>query len=204
MIETHAQYVAMQQQFNAIVDAPETDTSAGALAELSAALTAYEHDVLGVREAFQVDDEDKLSWYTGKIADLESKKKRIQAQADAMIADCQREIDGLEWRFGEQAQRVLRGLLKGKRKSVKFLTGTIGLRKTAGRVSFEGESYATLPAELHDKVVVEKVDSAALNRLIKVVDGRAYRVDTGEEVEADGLVVKPESEKLYVKAGGDE
>lgn len=203
-IETHEQYVAMQEQFAAIASNPETATSVDALAEISAALTAYEREVLGCQPTFQVDNEDTLSWYVGKIADLESKKKRIQAQADAMIADCQREIDGLQWRFGDQVEGVLRSLLTGRKKSVKFLTGTIGLRKTAGRVSFEGESYAALPAELHDKVVVEKVDSTALNRMVKVVDGKAYLTETGEELSVPGLIIKPESEKLYVKVGQEE
>lgn len=154
---------------------------------------------------FQVDTMERLEWYVAKVAEKESLKKRIQAQADAMIADVEREIAGLQWRFGDQAEAFLRTQLTGKKKSLKTLRGTIGLRKTPGRVSV-GDAEALLASlpDTKNEFVVEKVDSTALNRFFKVVGNKAYRIDTGEEVAVPGLVIKPEGETLYVKSAGDE
>ena len=207
MIETHEQYIQAKEQFHALnTFGPLTTEIESEMEGLAEDILTYERDVLGIRDAFQINSLSALEWYIGKIADRESLKKRIQAQADAMIADVDREIAGLTWRFGDQAEVFLRAQLTGKKKSLKTLRGTIGLRKTPARVSVQDPValLAELPDDLREQVAVTKPDTTILNRLIKVIDGKAYRADTGEEVAASGLVVKPESEKLYVKSGGDE
>lgn len=205
-IETHEQYLAAKNRFYVLDHtAGLSDDGYAEMHDLATSILDYERDVLGIVPEFRVRDSESLEWYIGKIADLESKKKRIQAQADAMIKDIDRNLAGLEFRFGDQAERVLRDQLTGKRKSLKTLHGTIGLRKTPGRVGFGGP-LERLAEQLGDEFAhtVTKVDSAALNKAIKVVGGTAYFVDGGEEVQIEGLEIKPEGEKLYIKAGSEE
>lgn len=206
MIESYEEYTNAQARLSELgasaFTLPEDEAEMHTLAE---EIQAYEQAV-GFRPAFEVCDEDSLAWYVGKIADAESRKKRIEAQAKAMIADEDRRIEGLQWRYGTQAEAVMRELLTQGRKgakSVKLLTGTIGVKKTPGRVKFDGDVQA-IPHGLFEHVVVQKVDAAELNRRIKVVGDTAYSVATGEELAVAGLSVTPESEKVYVKAGKEE
>lgn len=160
------------------------------------------HEIEQPPVAFRIDTAERLAWYTGKLVEAEAKKKRIQAQADAMIADVDRDVRGLQWRYGEQAESMLRELLTQGRKgakSVKFLTGTITLKKTPGRVKFDGD-LTNIPFELYEHVVSKKVDATALNKLIKVVGNTAYDTSTGQELSFEGLSVTPEGEKIAVKA----
>ncbi|TDE87393.1 host-nuclease inhibitor Gam family protein [Deinococcus sp. S9] len=201
-IETHEQYLAAKQRFHELDQ--QADASPEELSDLASAILAYEEEVIGVKPAFEVRDLDTLSWYVEKQSDLASKIKRIEAQAAAMIRDVQREIDGLEYRFGHQAERVLRENLTGKKKSLKFLQGTIGLRKTPGRVKFEGDIRDLPLAVAMRDVVITKVDQTKLNREIKVVGDKAYLLETGEEIGFPGLTVTPEGEKVFVKAGQED
>lgn len=208
LITTHEQYVYLKSYLEQLLSDPNHNPND---AQMTAQMTAqrleeYEREVLGIKPEFRVDDEETLEWYVGKLADLESKKKRIQAQADAMIADCQREIDGLQWRFGDQADKVLRSLLSGRRKSVKFLTGTIGLRSTPAKVKDGGLDLTALSffhPDIYKAVVSEKVDYNALNRMVKVVDGQPVDAESGEVLEVAGLQIVPAVEKMYVKAGAE-
>lgn len=209
-IETHEQYVQAVEQLRARRAAlrsehPEREYVVDQEGyDLGEAIAAYERDVLGIKEAFCINSESRLEWYIAKLTEGQSKKARIMAQAAAMCKDIDRELEGLRYRFADQAEAHLRTQLTGRRKSLKTLHGTIGLRKTPGRVSFEGDMMTDLPDELYDRVVVTGVDSAALNRLIKVQGDSAYLAETGERVDFGGLKVKAESETLYVKAGAEE
>lgn len=199
MIDTHEQYLAAKQSFYELNRDPFADT-----ADMDAVceqIMTYEREVLGLKPAFQVDSEDTLRWYIGRVTDAQSKQARIQAQADAMKADLQREIDGLEFRFGEQAARVARTLLDGKKKSVKFLEGTAQFRKVPGRVSADGDISSFLSEELRSRLYVSRLDSAELNRVFKVVGEAVYDAESGEQVTIPGLNVKPEGETFSIKAG---
>jgi len=204
MIETHEQYLKAKADFHLHNGDPFGDEDV--VGDLARAILAYEQDVLGIKPTFRIDSEDALRWYVGKITDAESKKARIMAQAAAMCRDVERQAEGLRFRFEGEAMTFARTLLDGKRNSVKFLEGTVQFRKTAARVSVEDAEtlLQELPDDLRAEVREEKVNAAVLNRLVKVIEGRAYRVDTGEEVAVNGMKVTPEGETFSVKAGKED
>lgn len=196
-IETYEQYEQAAQRINRLYSDGLSGTPEAQ--ELAGALTTYEREVLGIehRDGWTF----SLEWYVGKVADAEAKKARIQAQADAMIADEDRFIRSLQWRYGALAERALRESLKGRARSVKFLTGTISLRAVPARVSVTDQEtlVQSLPTDLYLEVVETKVSSALLNKAVKVTGDHAYRADTGEQLSLEGLSVTPASEKVTVK-----
>ncbi|GAA5533864.1 hypothetical protein Dalu01_02272 [Deinococcus aluminii] len=175
------------------------------------AITAYEEDA-GLAEApkpaFQITTPDHLAWYVGKKADLQSKAVRIKAQAAAMLRELEREEERLDARFAEQAEQVLRAQLSGRKKSVKFLTGTVGLRKVPGRVQVADEAALEnailTQAPFLDSVIVKKIDARLLNSLVKVEGDAAFLAEDGTVLALPGLQVTPGGEKFYVKAGNEE
>jgi len=171
-------------------------------------VTAYEEEA-GVAQVpqqdFVIDSLERLEWYVGKKADLQSKKARLKAQAEAMLRDLERTEERLDWRYSQQAEQVLRMQLTGRSKSVKFLTGTVGLRKVPGRVQVIDESalqqaIQALHPELGE-VIVPRIDTALLSRLVKVEGEQAFVTEDGTVLELPGLGVVPSGEKFFVRAG---
>lgn len=201
MIETHEQYLDAKKSFVELDQDPFA--SEDAVGDLARAILAYEEQVLGVKPMFRIDSEEALRWYVEKLTDAESKKARIMSQAAAICRDIDRQAEGLRYRFEHEAMSFARTLLSGNRKSVKFLEGTVQFRKTPARVSVEDAQtlLEELPEDLRAAVSEEKVNATALNRLLKVEGGKAYRTDTGEEVAVNGMRVTPEGEAFSVKAG---
>lgn len=82
-------------------------------------------------------DDDMAQWVIGKLCAKDEEMARIRQQAEAMIADVQRDKDGLLYRFGEVlkdwTRRRLALMRKGAR-SVKTLTGTAAFRTVPGRI----------------------------------------------------------------------
>lgn len=203
-IQNHDEYLAAARRLNEIWGAGLTNAESD---ELIDRLKEYETEVLHMDtpEAFAIDTEERLEWFVGKVADLESKRKRVLSQAAAMVKDIDNQLAGIKFRYGQQAEDTLRSLLNGRSKSRKFLTGTVGVRKTPARVSVQDHAtlYAELPEDLRDEVSVHKIDPTILNRMVKVVDGHAYRTDTGEDVTVNGLKVVDPGEAFYVKTGDE-
>jgi phage host-nuclease inhibitor protein Gam len=161
-----------------------------------------------VKAKFQIDSEDKLAWYVDKLATIQEKQARITAQAEAMVADLEREADGLRFQFEGQARAMTEKLMKAagnKVKHIKLLTGTIGFRRSPDRIAVRDEAAVLLWAEQHAPMLIaRKVDSKRL----AVRDGVVIVKETGEVVEANGLEVALGEEKIYVKSakasGSDE
>lgn len=159
-------------------------------------------------DTFQITTAKHLEWYVGKKADIASRISCIKAQAAAMIKDLEREEERLDWRYAQQAEGVLRGELTGRRKSLKLLTGTVGLRKASGRLSVTDDAalQAAIPKlapHLQDAITT-RVDPRRLGQLLKVVGDETYAAGDGEHQPAlPGLHVTPEREVFYVKAPGD-
>lgn len=175
-------------------------------------ITAYEEDAgiaAAPRTDFQLSTLEHLEWYVGKKADLASKISRIKAQAAAMIRDLEREEERLDWRYAEQAEAVLRTQLATRRgKSLKLLTGTVGVRKVAGRVTVLDDAalqdaIRTQAPHLQEAITT-RVDPKRLSQLVKVIGDTAYRPDAGEAQDLlPGLGIVPERETFYVKSAAD-
>lgn len=79
-------------------------------------------------------------WYLDRHAKGKELKERIKAQAAAMIAQVDAELAAIDWRWGAEFRKQVDADLaatKGKRKSVKYLTGTAGYRQTPGKLVFK-------------------------------------------------------------------
>ena len=173
---------------------------------LYAAITVYEvaEGLSAPQQQFQIDTLERLQWFVGKKADLQSRKVRLKAQYDAMLRDIERNEEHLDWRYAAQAEQVLRSNL-GKGRSLKLLTGTVGLRKSAARVGTTDDAALLQALEAAGgelaTVIEPKINLTALNRLIKVEGDVAYLVSEGTVAELPGLSIKPASEIFFVKAG---
>ncbi|WP_043805007.1 host-nuclease inhibitor Gam family protein [Deinococcus gobiensis] len=173
---------------------------------LYAAITVYEvaEGLSAPQDQFQIDTLERLQWFVGKKADLQSRKVRLKAQYDAMLRDIERNEEHLDWRYAAQAEQVLRANLS-KGKSLKLLTGTVGLRKTAARVGTTDDAalLRALEAAGGDlaTVIEPKINLTALNRLIKIEGDTVYLVSEGTIAELPGLSIKPATETFFVKAG---
>jgi|GEM_PF-5208381 len=170
--------------------------------DLSEVLTEEER-----RVEFAVDSPERLEWYVRKQAAIQDEIARVKAQAAAIVRDLERQAQGLEFRFGSQAEVTLRRLLAdGKRKNAKShktFFGTIGLRTTPASLKVVREdavieALRALP-EVADAAVVTRVDAAALKRLVKVQDGLLVVADTGEVVDLPGVQITEPEEKVYIK-----
>lgn len=174
-------------------------------------ILGYEREVgicAAPEPAFHVDTVERLEWFVEKKADIQSKIAHVKTQAAAMIRELEREEVGLDWRFGMQAERVLRAQLGGRKKSLKFLGGTAGIRRVPGRVQVHDEAtleHAILTQALHlDSVIVTRVDTRKLNQLLKVEGDVAYLAEDGTLVDLPGLSVTSVGEKFYVRAGQED
>lgn len=189
MIQTHEEYVALKGN-----QTPDPATLE-AIAEYEAGLPDL--------AAVPGDPGSFLEWYTGRKADYASQKVRLKAQYEAMLRDIERQEEGLDYHFADRAERELRAQLTGRSRSVKFLTGTIGLRKKPGSVNGADVPLELWPEEAQSAIVT-KVDGTLLKKVVKVVGEKAYLAETGEPLELPGLRVTPESEAMYIKTGKEE
>lgn len=114
---------------------------------------------LGRIGEFEVEDEESANWVVGKIRERQMKAEDIKAQADAIIRDCNRAVEGILWKYGsalkEWAKTQLTKFKTGKRageyrtKNVKLLEGTIQFTKVGGWKCFDKDLFQ---AEFIDKL----------------------------------------------------
>lgn len=129
-------------------------------------------------------------WYLAVLGNCDAAEERLREQYNRMRAAIDARRKALEWRFGSAFRAQVEADLaaqKGKKKSVSYLTGNAGFRKTRGRLIFkDGEALKVWCAEnLPDGLKLE-LSKTAISEHIKV---------TGEV--PPGAEWEPESDKFY-------
>ena len=147
-------------------------------------------------EAFCIDSEAAANWYARKLANIETERARVKAQAAKIIAQLDGEEKRLNDRFEAEAREWARAELAGRgnrRRSLPLLQGTFAFR--------------AVPASLRVDDLAAALSTAATLGAVKV-DTAAYRAaaldaqrTTGELL--PGCVIEPPSEHFGVSFGKD-
>jgi hypothetical protein len=99
--------------------------------------------------AFEVTDQQSAEWALRKIAGKRAEIDLVKAQAAALIAGLQRDLDGFEGRFVPQLEAwAAEQLGGGKSRTVKTLCGSLSFRTVPARLSVAGMEDALQTARL--------------------------------------------------------
>lgn len=140
---------------------------------------------------FHILDDASANWFLKKRNNKVAEIARIEAQAAAMIADLQRDVDSLETRFLGEMEEYARHKIAaagGRRKSYRFFQGTVAFRTLGATPRLDDPG-------------------AALNRAAELghirVDGDSYLKAAREHLKATGellpgLVMRPVREKFTI------
>lgn len=154
-------------------------------------------DVLAPYEtAFAIDSEERANWYLSKLANIETERARVKAQAAVILAALDRREQSLKGRFDAQLADWARERLAGaKTKTLRLLQGTIAFRTVAGSLRLIDKEAAFVHArtELPECIITrEELDAAAYRK-------RAQ--ETGEVLPGIETVPGRESMSLKFAAG---
>lgn len=206
MNQHHQDAATLQEQLHALWDMGAHKSTHPQHAEFQA-LVAQARAVAPEAERFRIDTPEKLEWFISKRADIDSRLKRMEAQYRAMKKELEREAEWLDIRFAAEAEAITRSLLSGRKKSVKFLSGTAGIRKTPVTVSVLREVDAQQMFAQHPDLspaIKTVIDLSAVKGTLQPTDsGELLLTTTGEVLQPDdlGLMVRGGEEKFYIKAG---
>ena len=153
------------------------------------------------REEFRIDSENAANWYLRKLANIESEKQRVTANAAAIVAQLDSEANGLRYCFEGQLQEYVRRELAAKgnrRKSLTLLQGTASFR-TVGASLKISDPVAALDfcrRNLPDAVkTVETLDTAKYRQFAEKMQ------KAGADTLPAGMDSVPEKESFSVKFG---
>jgi len=146
---------------------------------------------------FHITDEATANWYARKLANIETERARVKAQAAKIVAQLDGEEKSLNDRFEAEAREWARAELeqryKGRRRSLALLQGTFAFRAVPASLRVDDLAAALSTAATLGAV---KVDEAAYRRA--ALDARKA---TGELL--PGVVIVPEREHFGVSFGKD-
>ena len=148
---------------------------------------------------FHIDSEGAANWYLRKLANIESEKQRIAAQAAKMLAALDADAQRLTRLYDGELQEYVRQELArqgNRRKSLHFLQGTTAFRTVPAsvKVSDERAALAYARVSLPDAVrSVETLDTA------KYREAAETALSFGEVL--PGVETTPQRESFTVKFG---
>ena len=155
---------------------------------------------------FCIDDMEKVEWLLRKLGNIEAEKKRVQAQAAAMVQQLDTDAGNLTRLFGDQLQAFVREELArrgGRRKSLTTLQGTCAFRLVPGGIRL------TDPAAAFQHVKEQTGGYSELITLVEKLNLDQYRAlaeqalnETGELL--PGMEDVPDREAFSVKFGPKE
>ena len=129
-----------------------------------------------------------------KLAEPDAHVRQVQQQADREIRRTERDRDFLLMRYGPQLERSTRNELdqiRGRRKSVLLLSGTVGFRRFAAKLVVDDPPSALAWAKRHCPGAVIVTDGLNKTPLAEHVH------ETGEL--PAGTRIQPAGEKFYAK-----
>ncbi len=146
---------------------------------------------------FSIDSTDRANWLLRKLANLDTEKTRVKAQAEAILRQLDTDREGLLYLYGSQLEAFTRQELAktgNRRKSLTLLQGTCGFRTVPARMSVTDAAAALDYAKANLPEAVKTLET---------LDPAAYRKraeETGELL--PGLVALPSQEAFSVKFSG--
>lgn len=152
------------------------------------------------RERFEVCDEATANWYLRKLRNMENEKDTIKAQAAAMVKALDTEINGLEFRFGQQFETFVRGELDrrgGRTKTLPLFQGTASFRTVAASLRVRNVTEAMEHARAQGWDAIKTTETLDADRYKK--EAAAARQETGELL--PGIELTEERESFTIRFG---
>jgi len=165
------------------------------------------------RDQFHITDEAAANWYARKLANIETERARVKAQAAQILALLDTDEQRLRFRFEAEAREWARGELerrfKGRRRSLPLLQGTFAFRQVPAALRLDDEAAALDYAERRaafkgNPEGTGPADFPNCAPLVPVLDAATYRQaaanwfeQTGELL--PGVASVPERETFAVR-----
>jgi len=168
-------------------------------------LISDEHDTVEVQEGFAVRDLQSADWCLAKALSAQKRINEIEAYAEAAIAEArkriEREVSGYQrtvQRMADFLEPWVRERVSGeKRKSLRLLSGRMGLRKSPDRLEVGDEKAAV--ADL------KQLGRLGAIRVKEEVDKRAVMADVKAGAPLpEGCTVVPGEERFFLDEGKEE
>ena len=149
---------------------------------------------------FHIDSESAANWYLRKLANIESEKQRVTANAAAIVRQLESEADGLRYCYEGELQNYVRRELAAKgsrRKSLTLLQGTAAFRSVPAALKISDPAAAL-------RYAVSSLPAAVTTR--PALDAEKYRAaaesaaKTGQTL--PGVETVPARETFRVTFGG--
>lgn len=111
---------------------------------------------------FCIDSEERANWLLRKLANIESEKQRVQAQAAAICKQLEQDANGLRFLYSAQLEAFARQTLAAKgsrRRSLILLQGTCAFRAVPPSVKITDVSAALTYARQNAPEAIRTVES---------------------------------------------
>jgi hypothetical protein len=151
------------------------------------------------RSEFHVTNDAAANWYLRKLANIEAEKRRVKAQAEAIVRQLDAEAERLRYLYEAELQEYVRQKVAdggNRRRSVHFLQGTCAFRTVPATVritdTLAALDYATrcLPEAVKTQQVL---DTARYRQIVEA---------TGELL--PGVELTPDQEIFRLSIGKPE
>jgi len=127
---------------------------------------------------FHVDSLEAAEWVLervagreGNILALKARKQAVVANFDAMIADEERKLAGLHWRFDGELFAWAGSVIEGQKvRSLKTAFGVIGFRATKGTHKILDQIAAVAWAKRVEPSIVKVVESVNVTDVLPLLD----------------------------------
>lgn len=160
--------------------------------EIEQELLAIPEELPEERPIFEITDEPTAEWVVSKLAMWKGEIARRKEAAAAYVADAQRNLDYLNWRFNHDLAIYTTNALKTeKKKSIKLASGTLGFRVQKPKIVVDDEGVVMRWADDNCPDAIKKVES-----ILKTPLNDHFKA-TGEL--PDGCSLTEESQAFYVK-----
>jgi phage host-nuclease inhibitor protein Gam len=152
---------------------------------------------------FHIDSDSAAEWLLRKLANIETEKARIQAQAAKMVRQLDADAQRLKHLYeGELLDYCRRRLAEkgNRRRSVTFLQGTVAFRTVAPSVKVSDPAAALVYA--HDNGLPAVKTVVTLDAAAYRAQAEQHRQETGELL--PGIETTPEHEEHRLTFGKSE
>ena len=138
------------------------DTCIELTEEGRAAVLETQTETTETAETFCINSETRANWLLRKIANLDTEKARVKAQAEAILHGLDTDREGLLYLYGSQLEAFTRQELErqgGRRKSLTLLQGTCSFRSVPARMSVNDPAAALLHAKANLPEAIKTVET---------------------------------------------
>jgi len=142
-------------------------------------------------EDFHITSEDKADWVIKKITGVDDEIDRLEEQHRRRVKQLENEKQFFKERFGKELKAFVRANLDGRKKSIDFVHGRAGFRKSRETIEIVDKeanldwAKENCPDALREKEWTIKTPQIKLMK------------ETGEM--PDGTALKPAKDRFFVK-----